>query len=281
MKKRIIYTVLFVIIASFISAITTLIIVDTSDTPSTYDTVEIESTVLRETRELIIKKPENYIKDKKYPVVYVLGGNSLTYTVANDADLLARVGNIPEVIVVGITGIDQKTRQRDLTPPFLKQDLDEANSPLGKADDFLKYIETEVIPLIEKSYNTNNQRAIVGHSREGLLVMYSLMAKPNLFDIRIALSPALWREDNMFVKRFETFLTENPNISSNLFMSMGEAEVDKMKNAFNLTVAVLTQKAPSNLIWKSFYMPKATHQTNHYLTACIGIDYFFNKYKKH
>jgi len=258
--------------ASFISVIATLIIVDTSETPSTYDTFEIESKALQETRELIIKKPRNYKKDKQYPVVYVLGGNSLTYTVANDADLLSRVGNIPEVIVVGITGIDQKTRQRDLTPPFLKQDLDEINSPLGKADNFLRYIESEVIPLVEKNYNTNNQRAIIGHSREGLLVLYSLIEKPNLFD--------LWREDNMFVRRFEAFLTEHPKVSSNIFMSMGGNEVEKMKKAFDLTTDILKNNAPSNLIWKSYYMPNATHQTNHYLTACIGIDYLLNKQKK-
>lgn len=280
MKKRIIYTILFVSIASFISVIATLIIVDTSETPSTYDTFKIESKALQETRELIIKKPRNFKKDKQYPVVYVLGGNSLTYTVAYDTDLLSRVGNIPEVIVVGITGINQKTRQRDLTPPFLKQDLDEINSPLGKADNFLAYIESEVIPLVEDNYNTSNQRTIVGHSREGLLVLYSLIEKPNLFDARIALSPALWREDNMFVRRFEAFLTEHPKVSSNIFMSMGGNEVEKMKKAFDLTTDVLKSKAPSNLIWKSFYMPNATHQTNHYLTACIGINYFLNKNTK-
>ncbi len=277
MKKRTIYTILMASIASLISAFATFIILDTSETPSTYDTYEIESIVLQETRELIVKKPRNYTKDKQYAVVYVLGGNSLTYTVANDTDLLSRVGNIPEVIVVGIPSIDQKTRQRDLTPPFLKQDLDETNSPLGKGDNFLKYIENEVIPLIDKNYKTINNRAIVGHSREGLLVFYSLIATPNLFDTRIALSPALWREDNAFVKRFDDYLTGNPKIKSNIFMSMGGNEVDKMKNAFDLTTDVLTKKAPSNLIWKSFYMPNATHQTNHYLTACIGVNYFLNK----
>ncbi|WP_299111035.1 alpha/beta hydrolase-fold protein [uncultured Winogradskyella sp.] len=280
MKKRIIYTILFVIMTSFISVIITLIIVDTSDTPSTYDTVELKSKVLQETRELIIKKPENYKKDTKYPVVYVVGGNSLTYTIANDTDLLSRVGNIPEVIVVGITGINQKTRQRDLTPPFLKQDLDDTNSSLGEADNFLKYIKSEVIPLVEKNYNTNNQRTIIGHSREGLLVFYSLLFEPDLFDTRIALSPALWREDNKFIKHFEIFLNENPNLSSNLFMSMGEDEVDKMKIAFDLTVDALKHKDLPNLNSKSFYMPNATHRTNHYLTACIGIDYFFNQNKK-
>ncbi len=280
MKKRIIYTILFVILSSFISVMVTLILVDTSNTPPTYDTVIIESKVLLEKRELIIKKPENYKKDKKYPVVYVLGGNSLTYTVANDTDLLNRVGNISEVIVVGITGIDQKTRQRDLTPPFLKQDLDQIDSSLGKADNFLKYIETEVIPFIEKNYNTNTKRTIIGHSREGLFVMYSLMVKTNLLETRIALSPALWREDNRFVKRFEKYVAENPNLSSNLFMSMGEAEVDKMKSAFNLTVDILKDKNLQNLKWQFFYMPNATHETNHYLTASIGINYFFNNNKK-
>jgi hypothetical protein len=277
MKKRIIYTILLVSIAAFLSVIVTLLVVDSSDTPSTYDKFEIKSKVLQETRALIVKTPSNYQKEKSYPVVYVLGGNSLTYTVANNAGLLARVGNISELIVVGIPSINQKTRQRDLTPPFLKQDLEEANSPLGQADNYLKFIENEVISLVEKNYNTSNQRTIVGHSREGLLVLYSLLTKPTLFDTRIALSPALWREDNKFVKRLEGFLSAQPKVSSNLFMSMGANEVDKMKNAFDLTAEVLNNKAPSGLIWQAYYMPNATHQTNHYLTACMGLNYFLSK----
>ncbi len=280
MKNKTLYTILFVAIAAFISVMVTFIILDTSETPLTYDTYEIESKTLQETRELIVKKPRNYTKDKQYPVVYVLGGNSLTYTVVNDTDLLARVGNIPEVIVVGIPSIDQKVRQRDLTPPFLKQDLDETNSPLGRGDTFLQFIENELIPLVESKYTTTSKRVIIGHSREGLWVFYSLIAKPTLFDTRIALSPALWREDNAFVKRFDEYLTAHPNLNTHLFMSMGEDEVDKMKNAFDASVDVLKNKAPSNLLWKSYYMPNATHQTNHYLTASIGIDYFLNKNKK-
>ncbi|GAB5552520.1 MAG: alpha/beta hydrolase-fold protein [Saprospiraceae bacterium] len=277
MKKRTIYTILIACLVSLISVVATFLFLDTSETPLTYDTYKIESKVLQETRELIVKKPRNYTADKQYPVVYVLGGNSLSYTMANDADLLARIDHIPEVIVVGIANLNQKTRQRDLTPPFLKQDLDDTDSPLGEADNFLKYIETEVISLVNKNYNTSNKRAIAGHSREGLWVLYSLMAKPNLFDTRIALSPALWRENNAFVKQFDEYLIANPNIRSNLFMSMGENEVDKMKNAFDLTTDILTNQSPSSLIWKSYYMPKATHQTNHYLTAGMGLDFFFTK----
>ncbi len=277
MKRNVLYTILLVVITAVLSAIITFIFIDTSAPPSTYDTLKIASRILQENRGLIIKKPRNYATDKQYPVIYVLGGNSLTYTVANDTDLLSRIGTMPEVIVVGIPSIDQKTRQRDLTPPFLKQDLDQTDSPLGKAENFLNFIENEVIPLVDKNYNTSDQKVLVGHSREGLLVLYSLIAKPALFETRIALSPALWREDNAFVQRFDDFLTENPNLSTNLFMSMGKNEVDKMKKAFDLSVDVLTTKAPANLLWKSYYMPNATHQNNHYLTVGIGINYFLKE----
>ncbi len=153
-------------------------------------------------------------------------------------DLLCRLGYSQEAIIVGIQGINQKARQRDLTPPFLKQDLDDTDSPLGKADDFLSFLEDEVIALVEKTYATNSKRTIIGHSREGLMVCYSLMAKPKLFDTRIALSPALWREDNLFVNRFETFLIAHPNIDSELYLSMGDSEVDKMKRAFKFGLEI-------------------------------------------
>ena len=107
--------------------------------------------------------------------------------------------------------------------------------------------------------------------------MYSLIAKPDLFDTRIALSPALWRESNLFVNQLEQYLINNPNLNASVFMSMGSNEVDKMKYAFDLTNDLLTKRAPANVNLKSIYMPGATHQTNHYLTACMGITFFFNK----
>ncbi|MEQ5790694.1 alpha/beta hydrolase [Muricauda sp. NFXS6] len=276
MDKRNIYTIILIVAAAFLSAIVTLIIVDSSDTPSSYDKVTIQSSFLKEKREIIIKKPRNYVANKKYPVVFVLGGNSLTYSVVHDLSLLSRVGNIPDVIVVGVTNIDQKSRQRDLTPPFLKQDLDDKDSSLGEADNYLDFIEKEVIRFVKENYNVS-KKIVIGHSREGLLVMYSIMARPKLFDARIALSPALWRENNVFVKQFGEFLSKNKQVDGDLFISMGKKEVNKMKNAFELTIQTLNSNAPETFKWKSFYMPNATHQTNHYLTAAIGVDHIFNK----
>lgn len=262
-------------LTAFISVILTIYISDTSETPSSYDIYEIDSEVLSEKRELIVKLPSEYEKssDKVYPVIYVFGGNTLTYSIAYDTDLLTRTGHLENVIVVGISNISQKTRQRDLTPPFMKQDIDEPDSPLGSANKYLDFVQNEVIDLIERTYRTSSKRIAIGHSREGLMVIYTLMAKPDLFQGHIALSPALWRENNLFLDHFKEAMAKTDTIESYLFLSMGDKEVSKMKKAFNLTVEFLNTDGISKKIKsKSSYTKGATHSNNALLSAPIGVE---------
>ncbi len=272
--KRILLAFFIIVLTALVSVVLTVYFLDTSETPASYDVYTIESSVLSEEREIIVSKPENYgeLRSVELPVIYVFGGNTLTYSIARDVKLLARTGNMEPTLVVGVPNISQKTRQRDLTPPFMKQDLDEADSPLGKADEYLNFIEGEVIPLIEKEYRTGKTRIAVGHSREGLMVMHSLLAKPELFTDRLALSPALWREENLFVKEFEKELQEQGLIESRLFLSMGEREAEKMKTAFDMTVEILKRDSTS-LIWKSEYTKGAVHSNNALLSAPVGLDW--------
>ncbi|MEM9687307.1 MAG: hypothetical protein AAF934_10360, partial [Bacteroidota bacterium] len=102
--------VLLLMLTAFISVILTIYISDTSETPSSYNIYEIDSEVLSEKRELIVKLPSEYEKssDKVYPVIYVFGGNTLTYSIAYDTDLLTRTGHLENIIVVGISNISQK-----------------------------------------------------------------------------------------------------------------------------------------------------------------------------
>jgi len=278
MKRKVFSVSLIIIITSIVSISATMFIIDSSGIPEDYIQHKIDSKILVEQREVIVKLPRNYSKNisATYPVIYVFGGNTLTFNIAYDTDLLSRTGHFPEVIIVGIPNINQKTRQRDLTPPFMKQDIDEEESPLGKADRYLKYIENEVIPLIEKEYRTKSERVSVGHSREGLLVMYSLIAKPKLFAARLALSPALWRENNIFVTHMYEKIDKLQVVNTFLYMSMGENEVEKMKNAFNQTIDLLKVNGPRTLKWLSYYTPDATHNNNAILSAPLGINKYFN-----
>lgn len=272
--KRILLLLTLILITALTSVILTVYFIDTSETPSSYDVYNVESQILSEKREIIVSKPENYqeLNSEKYPVVYVFGGNSLTYSIAKDVKLLRRTENMESTIVVGIPNSSQKTRQRDLTPPFMKQDIDEANSPLGKANQYLNFVETEVIPFIEKKYRTNNIKIAVGHSREGLMVLYSLLDKPKLFTGRLVLSPALWREDNLFVNKFEKYLLKQDAIESKLFLSMGDREVEKMKKAFDLTVEILKEDS-SSIEWKYMYTKGAIHSNNALLSAPVGLNW--------
>ena len=231
----------------------------------------IYSKILNEERELIIHLPNDYDKKNKYPVMYVLDGSSQDKHIANKLNILSTAGYVAETIVVGIPNVNGKGRQRDYTPPYIRMDIDEKESPLGGGDQFLSFMEQELFPFIEKNYSVSKIRSLVGNSRGGLLVMYSLLYKPDLFKGRFCFSPAFWRDDNLIIKKVSDFLTSNENLNSFLYLSMGEDENDKMKNGFNEMTKILSKKQNKQLMWYSEYTENADHQNNAEISASVGI----------
>lgn len=115
-------------------------------------------------------------------MIDVLDGSSQDVHTAVSAALMARIGVMPEVIVVGIPNIDGKVRQRDYTPPGMRQDIDDSDSPEGRADKFFAFMSTEIIPEIDKNYRTSPSRMLSGNLRGGLFVTYALTVDPSLFE---------------------------------------------------------------------------------------------------
>lgn len=163
------------------------------------DTVEFQSQVLAENRILNIYLPANYPDhpDKKYPVIYLLDGSV-------DEDFIHVAGlvqfgsfpwikMIPETIVVGIANVDRK---RDFTFPT-KNEQDKQDFPTsGGSARFITMLKTEIQPLIEKNYRTNNETTVIGQSLGGLLATEILYTKPTTFDNYIIISPSLWWDDS-------------------------------------------------------------------------------------
>ena len=224
----------------------------------------IRSAALGETRPYSVRLPDSYGLDpnRRYPVVYVLDGPSQEHHTAASAALMARVEVTPEVIVVGIPNLDDESRQRDLTPPAMRQVADEADSDGGRGDRFLQFIGTELIPEIERSYRTSSSRALAGHSRSGLFVVYALTARPKLFQAYLANSPAMWRDGGEMVRRLGRFLDKNRSTTATLYLSLGSDENPKMKAAFERTVATLDKRAPASLRWHAQLTPGAGHNDN-------------------
>jgi predicted alpha/beta superfamily hydrolase len=233
----------------------------------------LHSTVLGEEREYFVHLPEGYETDssKRYPVMYVLDGTSQSAHTAASAALLARVGLVPPMIVVGVPSVDGDSRNRDYTPPDMRLDTDTATSSMGAADRFLSFLETELIVQVERELRTARPRMLAGWSRGGLFAVYSQMTKPAMFDARFAHSPALWREGNLIVGRLEGFLKTPDQPAAYLYLSLGDQENEKMTAAFRQTVDMLERQAPSWLRWRADLSAGGDHESNPRLSAPVGL----------
>jgi predicted alpha/beta superfamily hydrolase len=235
----------------------------------------LHSAVLDERRAYLVHLPESYAGQpaRRYPVIYVLDGSSQDLHTAASAALMARIGVIDEAIVVGIPNISGPGRQRDYTPPGMRQDADESGSAAGQGDRFLSFLENELVPRIDRDFRTSSVRTLAGNSRGGLFVIYAMTAKPGLFATYVANSPALWRDDATMVGRLERFLRSGDDLSSSLFMSLGSEENEKMKRAFSKAAGVLDDHAPPGLHWRTFVSAGGRHGNNAELATPVALQW--------
>jgi predicted alpha/beta superfamily hydrolase len=217
--------------------------------------------------------------NRRYPVVYVLDGSSQDIHTASTAALMARIALMPPVIVVGIPNVSGEGRQRDYTPPTMAMDQDVADSPRGGADGFLAFLESELIPDIERRYRTTSERMLAGHSRGGLFVAWSLIASPDLFQARFAHSPALWRENVAIAEMLDQFLTATPSLASFYYMSLGTKENAEMTNGFARVRAVLEARAPAGLRWRADLVPGAVHGNNGEWATPLGFRAYYSEWQ--
>jgi predicted alpha/beta superfamily hydrolase len=256
---------LAVLVACGLTALLTAIIVkrqfEEPDDPHVTAAV-VQSSILAERRDLIVSLPESYQREtaRRYPVLYVLDGSSHATHTAASARLLARIGVMPEIIVVGIPS-SRENRDRDYTPPTMH----------GGADRFLHFLEGELIPHVERTYRATSIRMLAGNSRGGLFVMYSLIARPDLFSARFAYSPALCRDDDRIIAELAKALKTRTAAPGFLYLSLGDGENEKMTRAFRKAVGVIQASAPPTLRWRADITRGANHQNNAVLSTPVAL----------
>jgi predicted alpha/beta superfamily hydrolase len=141
---------------------------------------KINSIVLGETREVLIVLPASYAQsssNRGYPLTIITDGEYLISSVSMMTSELARNGQIPESILVGIKNVSEESleksntkRVHDLTPPGLSV----SGSSLNEGGDmFLDFIEKELIPAVEKKFRSGKPRFFVGLSSGGVLATYA------------------------------------------------------------------------------------------------------------
>jgi predicted alpha/beta superfamily hydrolase len=219
----------------------------------------IKSGVLGEERLILISTPAGYEKNKQsYPVLYLTDGDAHIGHTASTIEFLARNGRMSPMIIVGITNTD---RARDLTPvkSTAKNPDGTWQAPSsGGADNFLKFIETELIPEVEKSYRVKPYRVLAGHSLGGLFAVHAMIARPGLFNSYVAVSPSLQWENRAELKRAEEFLNKQKELNSTLFVSLGN-EPGAIGESFDSFRQLLEKTHIKDFQWEAERMSDEDH----------------------
>ena len=186
---------------------------------------EIRSKELSETRLLNIYLPEGYSeKDTTaYPVVYLLDGSA-------DEDFIHVAGlyqfysfpwvnKVPKSIIVGIANVD---RRRDFTFPT-SIEVDKKRYPTtGHSEQFIRFIENELQPYIQKKYRTTSKKTIIGESLGGLLAAEILLKQPTLFNEYIIVSPSIWWDNGSILKLHSPILSEQFAQATQVYIGVGK-----------------------------------------------------------
>ncbi|MCC1483530.1 hypothetical protein J1C55_02910 [Winogradskyella sp. E313] len=172
--------------------------------------------------------PESYKSNtyKSYPVMYVLDGQVAESYVPAVTRIFADRDRAPEIIIVTLPSLGN--RGRDYTPKGKGDD----GVTSGGANQFLNYLEKELIPYIDKNYRTESFRILSGESRGGLFALHSFIQKAELFSAYFIFSPALYHNDQEIIHRLQNFLRSASDLKCFLYMNIGN-EGDIFKVAFD------------------------------------------------
>src|SRR3954470_4512006 len=176
----------------------------------------VYSNILNEQRKVWIYTPDmtsgNHDTSRHYPVLYLLDGDAHFTSVVGLIQQLSQAnGNtvFPEMIIVGIPNTN---RTRDLTPTHITSDapMMDSNSSIatGGGENFVAFLEKELMPHIDSLYSTAPYKLLVGHSFGGLTVMDVLTNHTKLFNAYIAIDPSMWYDKERFLTACKKKLAE-------------------------------------------------------------------------
>lgn len=249
----------------------------------------IESKILNENRNYHVYLPPSYknSQTKKYIVVYVLDGDKskfheVTGIVQSMNSIPHLKMQIPEVIVVAIENTD---RVKNFTPTNSLNYLDQENvasfGTSGKANDFMNFIEKELMPKIDTTYRTLSKNMIIGHSLGGLFAIHSLLENPDLFDYYILIDPSWFWDHNYIGKRAKEVLLRKTDLKARVYISLANnsAEDDRHFKWGQEFYQLLENNTSSSLYSEIQYFEDEKHLTVPLLSTYHGLRFIFDGFE--
>jgi predicted alpha/beta superfamily hydrolase len=211
--------------------------------PISYDfghQYKVQSKILGEERQLLIYVPEEYqTSTEKFPVVYLLEGQTHYKHATIAIEKVQETGWMPASIIVAIAD-NEGTNSRDY----------------GKeSDNFLRFINEEVQAFVAKKFRVNKYKTIFGHGGAGTFLLEAFIKNPAGFDNYIVANPFGLRKPTL--SRFEDLLDKNKTLNQSLYFSVGTVLDNGSYNVEPLEelAELLKRKAPKTLQWTYEYLP--------------------------
>jgi predicted alpha/beta superfamily hydrolase/TolA-binding protein len=180
----------------------------------------IHSQILDEDRLLFVHLPRDYGETRlAYPVLYLLYVDVFNYfaDAAMVTERLGTTGEIPSLIIVGVAN---SNRYRDLLP-IKTRDRSEG----GGSDNFLRFLEDELIPHVEKTYRTKSFRILAGPQAAAVFSLYTLITRPGLFQAVISENPFMNPENAEFLyPKAESFFKNTAALKDFLYIKCEKDE---------------------------------------------------------
>jgi predicted alpha/beta superfamily hydrolase len=228
-----------------------------------------ESFNLKSKRKIKIQLPKDYDEAsyKKYPVVVVFDGDYLFEPVAGQVNLQTYWDDMPESIVVGI--MHEKTR-------FYDAYSDEITGlPIEFGAEFFEFVGQELLPHIDKKYNTSSFRVVVGHNITANLANAFIFKEEPLFSAVVNISPDF--TNTMMENTIERLKTIDKDII--YYMSTSKKDVEHIRNSVVYTHDVLNDIENKHLTYYFDEFDDGKHYAYAPQAIAKSLDKIFDLYK--
>jgi hypothetical protein len=182
------------------------------------------------------------------------------------------INKLPEAILVGIANVDRKRDFTDISTSA--SDKKELPTSGGSAA-FISFIDNEVIPLIEKSYRTNDSSTLIGQSLGGLLSTEILYRHSDMFDNYLIVSPSLWWDDERWLRAEPKYISN----SKSVYIAVGKEGELMQRVAYSLKEKLGIMLGKDHMV-KYRYFENLDHGDTLHLAAYYGLEELFTSRQK-
>lgn len=246
----------------------------------------IKSEILNSDREISVYLPNSYNDNNyiNYPVLYLLDGRKFFASFSGVITQLSSDASpqIPEMIVIGITSQD-RVKDSSPTNSLIGYTMEEEKGleVSGGANNFLRFIQKELIPFVEKNYRTNSYRTLVGYSFTGLPVLQALFSIPETFNSYLVIDFSAWWDNEIMMQRFKKFSKEYNGSKRDIFFTTVDRVSNKVYpekyNSGWTFIQEFEQNPPSNVSfsYKKYTYKEENHHSMPLISFIDGIKYIF------